>query len=88
MMGTGVVCGVIGVNMSMPGSAGRNPDEDYRLVHDELNDIYFIQKKGLFKFKTIDFQFDDYEKAKERLVWLRKENRKTKIGKHLTVLED
>ena len=73
--------------MPIPGGSTYDPDKDYRLLHDEVNEKYYIQKKRFFfGWKFVDFSSIDIDKAKEKLTQLRKEKRKIKVKKRFVVL--
>ena len=76
--------------MSMPGSAGRDPDQDFRLLHDEANDDYYIQKRRVFLggYKFTDYKYDNYKDAIWKLNQLRIENKKRRVKKRFVILDD
>lgn len=84
--------------MSIPGGTFYNPDEDFRLLHDEISDKYYIQKKRFivgWKFISHDtvqghlkLEFNNIEEARTKLKELRVENRKRKIKNKYVILKD
>jgi len=75
--------------MSMPSGLRYDPDDDFRLLYDEVNRTYHIQQKRLvFGYKFIPGEYRDVEYAKERLRKLRRDNRKHKIKKRYIVIDE
>jgi hypothetical protein len=83
-------------NMPIPHSS-YDPDEDFRIVFDELKNVYLIQKRRLlfgFKFLTepnsngrLRLEFRDLDKAKDEIKRLREDNRKYRFKKRYVVLK-
>lgn len=74
--------------MSIPSGLRYNPDEDFRLLFDEVGKKYYIQKKRLiFGWKFLMGEYRDIDYAKERLRKLRAENRKCRVKKRFVVLD-
>ena len=75
--------------MALPGGYIYDPDRDFRLIHDEVNDVYYIQKKRFFiGWKFLNFKFKTRKDANHKLYWLRREYRKQRTKKHYVVLDD
>ena len=73
----------------MPMPMGHDPDRDFRLIHDEINNIYYIQKKRFFfGWKFLGFKFHKHKEALSKLSYLRKEHKKIRTKKHWVVLKD
>jgi hypothetical protein len=63
-------------------------NEVFRLLHDEENDRYYIQKKRLFcGWKFVDFKSCDKNKAIAKLHKLRAEYKKRRTKKRFVILD-
>lgn len=75
--------------MPMPGPSLRDSDEDFRLIHDETNNVYYIQKKRFFfGWKFLGFKFHKRKEALSKLTYLRREYKKMRIKKQWVILKD
>lgn len=73
--------------MSMPGSPGRM-EPNFRLLHDEVHDHYYIQKRRLiFGWKFVDFKSCNKSKAVAKLHKLRAEYKKRRTKKRFVILD-
>ena len=79
--------------MPMPGPSMRDPDKDFRLLLDEISNLYYIQKKRFFfgwKFIKDDsrrLSFSSEEQAKKTLDRLRKDNRTPKVKGRYSIID-
>jgi len=74
--------------MTMPGGHFYDPDEDFRLLFDEVGKKYYIQKKRLiFGWKFLDFKYREKRRAIAKITSLRKDNRKRRVKKRFVVID-
>jgi len=66
-----------------------NPDNDFRLLFDEIEKRYYIQvKRSLFGWRFLDYSFVELQTARDKLKKLREEHRLYRVKKKYIVLKE